>query len=425
MRRTERPVQTCFRYASAYRLKLARHTNSLTHYTKGTPSPSRAPTVCRQPVSGTVSLPLSGCFSPFPHGTCSLSVVGEYLGLEGGPPTFRQGFTCPALLEISPDFTRTGLSPAKARLSRRFRLVLEKYWPGPRSLATTSGVSVDVLSSGYLDVSVPRVRFESPMYSGINTPIDDLYPKPDLAAGLGVQIVGSGFPHSEIHGSKPVRGSPWLIAAYHVLHRLPTPRHPPIALQTLELLSLSLPPRRGNDDGKTRFPRDDISIALLAFPRIGDPKANDERTTRDDAIPSSRCSDNTTHGAQRSKTETVLFPDKPIDHAGGARRDRTDDLMLAKHALSQLSYGPAKRGNPGVVGLGRLELPTSRLSSARSNQLSYKPEARRPSRRRSRVASVCPEERETRTAGSPAPTYCSKENRGNGRARLGTSRVLP
>ena len=28
--------------------------------------------------------------------------------------------------------------------------------------------------------------------------------------------------------------------------------------------------------------------------------------------------------------------------AGGARRDRTDDLMLAKHALSQLSYGPAR-----------------------------------------------------------------------------------
>ena len=28
---------------------------------------------------------------------------------------------------------------------------------------------------------------------------------------------------------------------------------------------------------------------------------------------------------------------------GGARRDRTDDLMLAKHALSQLSYGPETR----------------------------------------------------------------------------------
>ena len=59
----------------------------------------RAPTVCRYPVSGTVSLPSSGCFSPFPHGTCSLSVAEEYLGLEGGPPTFRQDCTCPALLE--------------------------------------------------------------------------------------------------------------------------------------------------------------------------------------------------------------------------------------------------------------------------------------------------------------------------------------
>ena len=37
---------------------------------------------------------------------------------------------------------------------------------GPRSLAATGGVSVDFLSSGYLDVSVPRVRFLNPMYSG-------------------------------------------------------------------------------------------------------------------------------------------------------------------------------------------------------------------------------------------------------------------
>src|SRR3954468_17339019 len=73
---------------------------SLTHYTKGTPSPrAGAPTACRLPVSGTISLPLSGCFSPFPHGTGSLSVVREYLGLEGGPPMFRQDYTCPALLE--------------------------------------------------------------------------------------------------------------------------------------------------------------------------------------------------------------------------------------------------------------------------------------------------------------------------------------
>ena len=63
--------------------------------------------------------------------------------------------------------------------------------------------------------------------------------------------------------------------------------------------------------------------------------------------------------------------------SGGARRDRTDDLLLAKQALSQLSYGPVEgvrdTALERVVGLGRFELPTSRLSSARSNQLSYKP----------------------------------------------------
>ena len=50
--------------------------------------------------------------------------------------------------------TRTGLSPAMARLSRRFRFPLIGHWPGPRSLVTTNGVSVDVLSSSYLDISV-------------------------------------------------------------------------------------------------------------------------------------------------------------------------------------------------------------------------------------------------------------------------------
>jgi hypothetical protein len=103
MLHTGRPFKTRFRFAYAYRLKLACNTNSLTHYTKGTPSRLKdAPTACRHPVSGTFSLPLSGCFSPFPHGTGSLSVDKEYLALEGGPPMFRQDFTCPALLKDAP-----------------------------------------------------------------------------------------------------------------------------------------------------------------------------------------------------------------------------------------------------------------------------------------------------------------------------------
>ena len=37
-------------------------------------------------------------FSPFPHGTCSLSVTSEYLALRDGPRRFPPDFTCPAVL---------------------------------------------------------------------------------------------------------------------------------------------------------------------------------------------------------------------------------------------------------------------------------------------------------------------------------------
>src|SRR5437870_3308285 len=47
------------------------------------------------------------------------------------------------------------------------------------------------------------------------------------------RITLDGLPHSEISGSKPVCGSPELIAAYHVLLRRPAPRHPPYALSSL------------------------------------------------------------------------------------------------------------------------------------------------------------------------------------------------
>ena len=47
------------------------------------------------------------------------------------------------------------------------------------------------------------------------------------------------FPHSDIHGSLPIRGSPWLIAAYRVLLRLPVTRHSPCALFSLTYLLVS------------------------------------------------------------------------------------------------------------------------------------------------------------------------------------------
>jgi hypothetical protein len=60
-----------------------------------------------------------------------------------------------------------------------------KFSADPRSLAATKGISFDFFSSGYLDVSVPRVRLLAPIYSGQDT-----------------QLTLGGSPHSEISGSK-------------------------------------------------------------------------------------------------------------------------------------------------------------------------------------------------------------------------------
>ena len=61
---------------------------------------TKAPTACRQTVSGTISLPCLGYFSPFPYGTGSLSVSEEYLALPDGAGRFRQDFSGPAVLRI-------------------------------------------------------------------------------------------------------------------------------------------------------------------------------------------------------------------------------------------------------------------------------------------------------------------------------------
>ena len=92
-------------------------------------------------------------------------------------------------------------------------ILLPPVWPLPRSLATTCGISVDVFSSPYLDVSVQAV--------------------PLIQLWIHCMIPYGGFPHSEISGSQLICNSPKLIAAYHVLHRLLMPRHSPCALISL------------------------------------------------------------------------------------------------------------------------------------------------------------------------------------------------
>ena len=92
-------------------------------------------------------------------------------------------------------------------------------WAPPLSIASTQGITFVFFSSGYLDVSVPRV------------------PPHKLCIHLCVtEVHSAGFPHSEIVGSKDICSSPALIAAYHVFHRLSVPRHPPYALSCLTRL---------------------------------------------------------------------------------------------------------------------------------------------------------------------------------------------
>src|SRR5687768_13212121 len=129
------------------------------------------PTACRYTVSGTISLPSQGFFSPFPHGTGSLSVAREYLALRDGPRRFPRDFTCPAVLRnpsrvsrfrlrgchplwpIVPDRSThllIGNSPA-SKPDGPYNPIVQARWFGlcPRSLAATSGITVVFFSSGY------------------------------------------------------------------------------------------------------------------------------------------------------------------------------------------------------------------------------------------------------------------------------------
>ena len=125
----------------------------------------------------------------------------------------------------------TGLSPSPAGLPSPFSYLTPAVsqsepqhartlvWALSISLAATLEIDVSFSSSGYLDVSVPRV------------PLRTLWIHVRMTEGCS-----AGFPHSEISGSQDMCSSPKLFAAYHVLHRLSVPRHPPCALPTLTVV---------------------------------------------------------------------------------------------------------------------------------------------------------------------------------------------
>lgn len=106
-----------------------------------------------------------------------------------------------------------------------------RVWAGPRSLAATWGVAIAFLSSGYLDVSVHRVR-------SVGLCIQPTVSRIGCPSGPGCPIRVSG-------DQRLVGSSSRLIAASYALHRLPTPRHSPCALSNLTTLILVF---RGSPD---------------------------------------------------------------------------------------------------------------------------------------------------------------------------------
>ena len=178
---------------------------------------------------------------------------------------------------------------------------------------------------------------------------------------------GGGFPHSEIPGSKPARSSPGLIATCYVLHRLSVPRHPPNALLALDPAKPSC--TESNPGPSTATP------SRPERPRSHNAPAKNA-ITRPQIFPSSLKV--TTRGAAQflftmSKTVGPAAarialgprPATPLSGVGpsapalagvgasngGGERNRTVDLLLAKQALSQLSYtpGPAISHEPSAA----------------------------------------------------------------------------
>ena len=150
-------------------------------------------------VSGSLSLPSSGCFSPFPHGTGPLSVSREYLALPDGPGGFAQDFSCPALLRIPLALTSLHIRGS------------HPLWPDfpERSVRDPSAVAW----SYYPDAALPQRRFG--LFPGRSPLLGEsllfslprgtkMFQFPRFASSHKVMMTvlqTAGLSHSEIRGS--------------------------------------------------------------------------------------------------------------------------------------------------------------------------------------------------------------------------------
>ena len=197
--------------------------------------------------------------------------------------------------------------------------------------------------------------------------------------------LAGGFPHSEIHGSKSVRNSPWLIAAYDVLHRLSAPRHPPNALTTLDRSHCRYPPARQQTGSleKTSFLRGRARSQAVKTAKSSRHAAL-SRAPFEQTF-SSRCQITRASPAKAETARILVFNGREARHhecrewwsqTGSNRRPPACKAGALPTELWPRSRTFHHRPDKGMVGPGRLELPTSRLSGVRSNHLSYGPRFR-------------------------------------------------
>ena len=180
-------------------------------------------------VSGTLSLPSSGCFSPFPHGTRSLSVSREYLALPDGPGGFAQDSSCPALLRMP-----AGRIVLRIRGSHPLRPVFPDGSPRIHR-ATNAGPTTPVVrrhTAGLGSSPVARHYWGNHCYFLFLRVLRCFSSpgSPQRKNALITALQAAGLSHSDTRGSKVICTSPRIFAAYRVLHRLREPRHPPCAL---------------------------------------------------------------------------------------------------------------------------------------------------------------------------------------------------
>jgi hypothetical protein len=251
----------------------------------------------------------------------------------------------------------TGLSPSVARLSRRLayrELVLTAVPQPRRSFLRRFGLfrvrSPLLAESSFLSSPRGTEMFHFPRFARARLV---------CSARRTAALPAVGFPIRTSPDQSLVSGSPKLIAATRVLLRLLSPRHPSCALSSLVVVSSRLRSQRSSKPREDQGPA--RSLASVVNP--------DAAPVTHSVVAYSNCNSAALSGGGCSSCAYAIVKDrKSILSDGGADRDRTDDVQLAKLALSQLSYGPR-----WLVGLDRFELSTPRLSSVCSNQLSYRP----------------------------------------------------